>query len=330
MSICMSHKSADAMLEMLSQSGCAYESVSASNLRAFSANMDEIEEAIGVYSTSELPIQLLVGHHNDRRSNVLADTHTVSFNLPDGAIMRVDEGIYTVSPELCLLQQASELHIINLCQMLGRFMATKASSYKNESDLVDRRPLVSVHALEDFMRAVPHARGIGALREALRWTAPAAASPQETNLQLALTLPGYYGGFSLAMPAMNRRVKLKGVAAKLLKGHRFFHPDLSWPDFKVGCEYQGSKHKEQLQEDCSRALAADAMGYELWYLTSEQLYSADHMDYIARKIAARIGKRINEKTWPSLERLDWLLSVLKGRVVPKPGERFAVRKSRKH
>lgn len=326
MAVCLSGRSAELALEAFAREGVELEPVSASCLGKFSANIDDVRDILGGLHIDDPPLHLLVGKPVDRRSSSAIAASTTSINLPDGAIKRADEGLYVVSPEFCLLQRATEAHLVNVCQTLGRFMATKVRASVADRSLVDRSPLTSVQRVNDFLSSVGNVRGSRALREALRWTAPAAASAQEVDMQLQYSLPPQYGGYDLGLPKMNDEVTLEGVAKSLLPGHKHIYIDLSWPELKIGCEYQGEQHRDQIDSDCSRELAAEAMGYKLWYIAKTQLYSSVHMGYIALQIARAQGKRTARIKWPSQEQVEWLQSVLQGHTHPKPGFRFVSRR----
>ena len=328
MSICLCGMTADKMLELLAKNKTELETVTGARLSEFSANIDDARDVLGDYLGGvDLPIELLVGSKKMRRASDRVVTHYCSKSLPDGAIKRIDEGLYVISPELCLLEQATELHLVNLCMMLGRFMAT-ATPDRNAEDtggVRKRAPLTSVDRVYEFLANAKQMRGVASLREALRWTAPGAASPQETNLQLALTLPPKYGGFGLRMPEMNYKVPLEGIARELYPEHESIRIDLAWSEWGIGLEYQGEEHGAQLGEDYARYLAADASQFRLWYVAKRQLESPVEMDYLAQLVAGKIRKRINEQSWPTREHTRWLLSVLRGDVLPRPGVRFDLR-----
>lgn len=331
MSICLCYSTADKVLEQLAKEKHELEPVSGSKLFEFTANSDEAREVLGKYLDGrELPVELLVGKKNERRANKTVVTHFYSGNLPDGAILRIDESLYIVSPEYCLLEHALELNLVNLCMMLGRYLATKTPDKDDmgKAYLRDREPLTSQEDLYAFIAAMKGHHGVAALRAALRWTAEGAASPQETNLQLALTLPSSYGGFGLRMPQMNYEVELEGKALALYSDHESIRIDLAWPESGMGLEYQGREHGETLGEDYARCLAAHDRHYELWYVAKEQLSDPVQMDYIARLVARRTGKSINEDTWPTQSEVSWLLSVLGGQTIPALGTCFSWRNRR--
>ena len=323
MSICLSHISADHILEALALSQQDLEPISASDPSMFSANT---EEALRILSDSELaldtPINLLVGNARALRHSRDVIAHVWMTSLPDGSILKIDEELYVCSAEFCLLQQANELHMINLCQMLGRFLSTKVpiKDIDGSEKFVDRPPLTNEEQILTFLSHIGKAPGAAALRSALRWTAAGAASPQEVNLQLALTLPPTYGGFSLPKPIMNYCVTLSDKS-KQLYDHESIRIDLCWPSIRKGLEYQGKEHGNQLGEDYARYLAAESEGYHLWFVAAEQLASAPQMDFIARTLARKLRKNTKRSVWPKEQDVKRLLDILTGHAIPARHEK---------
>ena len=323
MSICLSHLSADHMLEYLASIQRELEPASPAAPHQFGADPLEIELLFKEnYAADGDSIDVLVLDPSHMRHLPDVNVHVWQSPLPEGALLNVDENLYVVSPEFCLLLQANELHLINLCQMLGRYLAVRVPRVQEDGTevFVDRAPLTNEESLRAFLRSVEGAPGSVALREAMRWTCSGAASPQEVNLQLALTLPPAYGGFGLKKPIMNFKVELSSEARKLYDCECIFI-DLCWPDIHEGLEYQGADHEKQLGADYARALAADCEGYRLWFVAKEQLSSAAQMDYLARRLARRLRKSLKKSAWPTLEQVQRLLDILGGHVIPKKHER---------
>lgn len=324
MSICLSHTSADTLLELLAHKDMPLEPVSSDMLSKFSANIDEVSVVDDVAGVLSGTLELIVGDGKDVRKNRAAVCHRWTGLLPEGSILRVPgcEGLYVSSPAFCLVQQGMQLHTVNHCMMLGRYLATKSPTRDKKGKLVlaDRKPLVSEEGLSLFLRDMRGGKGSKQLKEALRWTVSGAASPQETNLQLSLTLPFAYWGFGLPRPCMNYEIEL-GPDAHKLYPHKTCRIDICWPEKHFGLEYLGEEHKDQLDDDWSRHYAVDMEGYQLLYVTKAQLGSAEHMDYIARCVARKIKKRIRQDSWPSLGEVQRLLDILTGKAIPKKSER---------
>lgn len=328
MSICLSHGSADRMLERCAREGIELEPASSNVLMSVGAQVDEVRNALGDYGPMPFDdVELVVGDRRNVRHSRGIVTHLLQRLPPEGSILRVDDGLYVVSPELCLMQQAGVMHPVNLCQMLGRYLAT-ASSYESQDGkrLNRRSQLTDEERLARFLRGVRGSRGRGVLIDALEWTCPRAASPQETNLQLALTLPPSFGGFGLKRPMMNKEIKLNELERRLCQ-REFIRIDLLWQG-GFGLEYQGEDHANQLDEDYARFLAAHAHGIDIWFVANGQLADPVQMNYIAEHVAMLTGRRARGMRWPKRGEVQWLLEVLAGKRIPDSDDRFARKPSR--
>ena len=328
--ICFSHGTADRVLERCAHEGIELEPVSSSVLEDF------VSECVGTRETLDhlgIPlgesIELLVGKPSLRKYRGTIATHLLSQLPPEGSILRINEGIYVVSPELCLLQQASQLHPVNLCQMLGRYLGSSSPVQMDNgvTRLAERPSLTDEERIASLLRGAKSRKGRGILLDAMAWTCSGAASPQETNLQLTLTLPPRFGGFGLNRPLLNETIEL-GEKARRLYPHGSVKVDLLLKEVGFGLEYQGKEHGDQLDEDYARFLAVHREGIELWFVANGQLRDAYQMSYIAEEIARRTGRRIGGLTWPTVNEVQWLLDVLSGVIIPRPNERFSRKRSR--
>ena len=329
--ICLTHGTADRLLETLAVRGAELEPASL-QARDFTPNVGVMREGLReLCGTEENLINVLVGVDKDYRDG--PDTMCQRFygELPPGSILHVEEGIYVASPYLNLLLESRELHLVNLCSMLGRYLGTFSTTASGGSsdEIVSRAPLVPEPELSRYLSCFKNTAGTGNLREALRFTCENAASPQEVNLQLALCLPPSCNGFALRKPVMNYPIKLDG------KDRRFYDADyicidLYWPEAGFGLEYQGEKeHKDRMVQDISRWYAALQKGIELWFVTKEQLGNAAAMDCIAREVARRTRKRVNEQTWPTIDEAQLLLDVLRSGKWLNSDERLRKREVRR-
>ena len=336
MSICLSYASADRALEALAHQNVRLEPASSHLVHEFTATEDAIAEVSDVLQNllgeAARDLDLLVGDQRLFHSHGQYTVHRWMGTIPEGSIARIDDGLYVSMPAFCLLQQANELHMINLCQMLGRYLALASSpDLRKNTKPERRRSLVSEEELVHFLSLVRYAKGRSALYEALRWTAGGAASFQETDLQLALCLPYAYGGFGLNKPDMNHEVEFEGLARRIRgEEHEKCYVDLYWEGKKgkpCGLEFQGRQHEAQIGDDYARYYALDASGVTIWPVASEQLHDAVQMMYVAQKVARHIGKKLSPNYWPKEEMVQRLLDILAGKAYPKVGERYRHRRA---
>ncbi|WP_261372356.1 endonuclease domain-containing protein [Arthrobacter woluwensis] len=107
-------------------------------------------------------------------------------------------------------------------------------------------PRKGPHATPEELRAVVRGhrgkRGISSARAALELVRVGADSPQETLLRLAFERAGF------PEPLLNPRVAVSGTGEE-------FQPDLAFPEYRIGVEYDGEHHSAaaQVGRDIRRA-----------------------------------------------------------------------------
>ena len=325
MSICLCNLSADTALEIFVQEGRELEPAER-NPSTFLADPSQAASLLGSFAERlPSPIDLLVGSAGNRRRSKDTACHVWRGPIPQGSILRVYDGVYVTSPEFTLLQQASQLHQVSLCQMLGRYLGTWSPTPNDRNKQIERAPLTTFEQLNGLLSSVGSVLGTRSLRLAMAHTCEGAASAPETSLQLALTLPPELHGFALPDPTMNYKVDLSQHAQRMC-GRASIRIDLCWPQSKFGLEYQGEGHEKTLGEDYARWFAAREEGYELWFLAKEQLTDPLQMDYVGREVACRLGIQIDEELWPNQGELQELLEVLAGAKHPKPVSNAEIRR----
>ena len=308
--ICLTHGSADRLLEHCAVTGVELEpsELCPQDFRADASLAHEVLD--GLYGTSTEWLNLLVGHQRDRRNSASVSSFCFEGRLPPKSILRYDEGVYVASPNFNLLLQSSQLHLVQLAQMLGRYWGTYSSEVDRDGFPIERAPLTTELELAHYLRGLKGLHGLTRLREAMRHTCASAASPQEVNLQLLLCLPPACNGYALRKPTMNRKIDL-GARAQAFYPVESIRVDLCWKEEGFGLEYLGEKeHAGRVVEDVSRWYAAREKGIELWYVTKAQLQDACAMNVIAREVARRTGKRVMERTWPTIGETQDLIDVL--------------------
>lgn len=313
MPVCLSHGTADELLKSLAFEGVELEPAGSGVLQDCDMGVEAVAGILRRLPIAQgRSIDVLVGTETSRHGSRSVVCHKWTSHVPDGAILKVDEGVYVSSPSFCLVQRASELHVVNLCQMLGGYLGgdtKKVLLASGASKKGARGPLVDEEDLSRFLESMRGAKNVGAVREAMRWTCANAASPRETDLQLVLTLPYRYGGYSLTPPIMNYTVKLDESERRLFD-RQHCRIDLFWRERMFGLEYQGGHHEGQLGADCARHYALHSKGIDLWYVADEQLRHVEQMRYLAEEVARRVGRRRGAGKRPEIERLSVLLEVI--------------------
>lgn len=218
-------------------------------------------------------------------------------NVPRDAFSPAGEGSFVASPEFCFLQMASVLSFSELV-LLGMEFCGFYCLDPTEEEGFGRRPvaLTSCARIRDFLAENEGARGRRAAEVALSYMSDGAASPMESAIYLLLCLPYKRGGYGLPRPFLNYQIKLDEKARKLSGGLPCWG-DLCWPDDHLDLEYLGRPSHEgadNMMSDRRRTLAIEEAGYEVIEITKEQVLDLVAFDIVVRRIAAKLGKRLNK------------------------------------
>ena len=134
------------------------------------------------------------------------------------------------------------------------------------------KPLSTPAKIAAFIDAHPHIPGIRIARKALRLARIGADSPQETRLRLACREA------QLPEPAVNRWIQDHD-------GHPIVRPDLTWPETKVACEYDGAIHtsaKKQVTDARRNALTA-RLGWKQIIVTEKDISPQERLGWLTRE-----------------------------------------------
>jgi len=255
-----------------------------------------------------LPLDIMVGTVNARRSSKAVRSRVYSKPLPYGAFINAGNGLYVSSPEFCFLQMAGDYSLaklimlgLELCGSYSLPCKDSAGADQNASEqaVFDIKPLTNKKKIEAFAARIGGWTGHSnsqALR-ALRYIADDSASPMETILVILLTLPYKRGGYGLPTPELNGRIDPKKGAERFI-GRGFYRGDLLWRKYGVVAEYNSdAEHAspERIANDAIRRNDLNLCGIHEVTVTKKQLYDAELFDNVARQIAAKIGRELRYK-----------------------------------
>jgi len=169
-----------------------------------------------------------------------------------GCRVHVVRGIRVASPVDAWVQAAPDLSTDELV-VLGEALAGRWSPLAPARD-------VEVGRLVDAVAAAQGRRGARALREAVELVRPGVMSPRETVLRLLLTRAG------LPEPAIN-------APAHGASGRYLGRPDLSWPEARLGVEYEGDVHRDRdvFRRDVERVERFHDEGWRLIRVSGDDL-----------------------------------------------------------
>jgi len=141
-------------------------------------------------------------------------------------------------------------------------------------------PLCSLADLQRMIDRHKGKRGLRKAKEAIRLIRVGADSPQETMLRLAIVRAG------LPEPELN-------VPILSDDGLRHHQPDLSYKQYRIGIEYEGEHHGDELQieRDIARSERYSALGW------TEVRISKRHMSNDGKAAVAKVRSALVQAGW---------------------------------
>ena len=290
-----------------------------------------------------LPLHVLVGSNNARKKHQSLQCHISSGEFPSGSFIRMGSGLIASSPELCFLQMAGELSLIELVslgfELCGSYRLNKENTTGQDviskgfrSDL----PLTNVAKLNSYTKKTVHIKGCKNARRAISFIIDGAASPMETILTMLLTLPYRFGGYGFPKPILNFGIDIpqsigesnsifpvmitinyngsiaesKNISAEKSK----YYCDLFWPDRKIALEYDSDEYhtgSSRIEKDAIRRNTLASAGVTVVTASRRQVYDSEKMRALAEVLSRLLGKRIRlqEKAFYSknIKLLEYLL-----------------------
>jgi len=247
------------------------------------------------------PFHITVGSAAARRPSALVRPHVYSAPLPARSVLGAGGGLVVASPELLALQMAGGLAVTEAVERLLEACGTYATNMPGPGGAGARRrtvyglpALTTARRIRSLLDRAGRGPGLRKVRRALRYVADGSASPRESALFMALTLPYGLGGYGLEAPAFNARVTpVRGARRSASKG--FYYCDLFWERCRLAVEYDSTiyhSEEERLAADAMRRNSLAGAGVSVITATNEYMQDADKLEGLALLVAARIGKRI--------------------------------------
>lgn len=245
----------------------------------------QVEGTLGPWWISR-PLHVIVSDESLRRHSKEYVCHIWGASLLKGSVLDTQNGFYVCSPELCFLQMASRLSLVELIQ-LGFELCGIYDLVSDEDDILRCAPLTTVVKLSSFIERVPNAKCRKKALRAVRYIVENSASPKETELVMLLCLPYKLGGYGIKTPLLNHRIDVTKTGKKFTSND-FFEVDLYWPEHRLIGEYDSDKyHKGERKKtkDTSRRNALEAMGYTVVNVTFGLISSREATDEAAHAFA---------------------------------------------
>ena len=182
-----------------------------------------------------------------------------------GAVIR-HKGLRVSGPELTWVSLASMLDLDDLIAI-------------GDALVSGDHPWTTVGRLKEAI--LPGVRGAGKLRAAMPLIRLGVRSRPETHLRLAVVRAGF------PEPAVAHPVWIPALQQNL-------HPDLAWPAWRVGMEYEGDGHRTdrwQFAHDIRRVEGFVDIGWTLSRFTNSDVYST------LEKTLERVRLRLTAHGW---------------------------------
>jgi hypothetical protein len=245
------------------------------------------------------PLDVLVRTESARRVAPGLRPHRWTAPLLPHDVCFVQPGLYASSPELCLVQLAPRLSVVQLVLVGCALSSTYALCPDSPYGVAEAAPLTDLDRLSRAVSAaVGSVWGAARVRDCLPLVLEGAASPVESRLGLYFSLPRCLGGHGLPKPQLNLRYDVGGEV-RAISDRSHYRGDLCWPEANVAVEYDSdAAHtgSDRIAADTRRRNALAAMGVTVLGVTRPQLRSRSELDRVAHIVGTRLGTRGRERS----------------------------------
>lgn len=295
-------------------------------------------------------LHVLVGSPNSRRPSSYPGIvqHVYSGRLPNGAIMRVDHGIYSMSPAHIALQysitHSLEETFMLVMELLGTYTLPEEATFpiahgetwgpdsdtaadnkqESQSDKPEVNqaryrcdPAASIAELRALARWAKSSR-YDTFRRAVALAAPGSASPMESIQYGVFGFPMGLGGFACcSLPKggmlLNHRIDFDHDACIMASGIPYAVCDAFIPAARFVLEYNGADHENatSVLHDAKRNNGLKGMGVTVMVITRAQMSDIEALEAIARAIYRSAGQRFRYRITGYRVRQQNLLNALR-------------------
>ena len=269
-----------------------------------------------------LPLDILLGSSDLRRSTPLIHQHVFTQVIPEACFVSIGKGLFVSTPEFCFFQMAGQLSLIELIELgyelcgsysqsQNRALSQSSKSVQQAFDdcIYNRLPLTNVKKLSAFVDKLAGVKGHKQSARALSYITDNSASPMETKLVMLLSLPYKLGGFGLPMPNLNHRI-VPTKTARQTSIRKFYFCDLFWPHSNLAVEYDSDLYHtgtERIASDSRRRSVLSLLGINVITVTSHQIQNSGELEQVAKLIAQKTGRRLQHMRNPKSRTAQLLL-----------------------
>lgn len=257
--------------------------------------------------------EVIVGHQNRRTRRQGVRCRCLSTRLAPGSVCGFGKAMI-LSPEACFVESASDMSFIRLVELGLELCGTYSLDWKTKKGFRERTPLTSAQRILRLLDGMDSGvRGIRRAKRALAWVRDGSASPKESQLIMALTLPTAIGGFGMPVPQINYPIPL-GRKDVLRGSPTHYRVDLYWPEVRVSVEYQSdSEHTgdpEKTYQDQGRRDELLSMGVRQLCFNASHMRHASSFEKQVERLSALIHATFPERGALDKERFGMLLAWL--------------------
>lgn len=284
---------------------------------------------------------LLVGSARQRRRIPDTSWSVCSAGLPEGSILEVESGVFSLSPEALCVSVAREVGCIQafalaqeLCSKIslsdrGPYLPPYSSPIVNrlakEKDqppdvgYFEVEPVLTPDRLADYLAAC---KGSAAkqLRRLCPYLSENLRSPMECIMLAMFSLPFSYGGFACGPFKTDHKIEFND-RAQAISGMPHAICDAYQEVARFDLEYngeQGHSARSGRIHDEKRNTGFIAMGIEVATVNNEMLCDMEAMEAIAWRIYQRMGKRYQNRVEARRKKQGALLNTLRACFGLKP------------
>lgn len=261
-------------------------------------------------------LHVLISNASARRQRRLLKCHLVSRRLPDHAIMKVDEGVYSASPAYAALQYSYHHELADvfmlLMELLGSYCLAEEltfgivqdegqTSSGNKSDAASAcyhvEPAVTLRELQEMAKSIKSS-ACRTFKTAVSLAAADSASPMESVMFGMLGAPMRYGGFGCSgLPKggmlLNHLIRFDERSRAMASGMPYAIMDAYVPAAKTDIEYNGAGHEceNARLHDGQRNNGIRGMGIKVVVINRDQMKQVAALEAIARSLYRDAGVR---------------------------------------
>lgn len=239
----------------------------------------------------EKPIHTVTTRSAFRHPTKSMVCHVQNGVMPKGSFVALRKGLSVSSPELCFVQAASMVGLLDLIKLGFELCGSYAVL---EGELISVTPLTTVSRLRSHVSKIENITGLKKARRALSYIIENSASPMETALAMILCLPYKLGGYGLDRPLLNHPIEPRRDSTMTKR----YVCDLLWSMSHIAAEYDSDMFhsgENRINRDSIRRSDLALRGITVISVTRQQIMNSGEMEKVAQLLARKTGKRIRYK-----------------------------------